>query len=152
MSPPIAPSTFSLAGTVIAVGGVELSGLADGDVLTIEPNGEAFNITVGADGTVARASTGNSLFKIGLSLLQTSPYNAKLSQIYLSDTGSPTGLVYPFLFKDLNGLDVFTSPAFWVNSVPKVGRGNKINNHEWPCYAAMGKLFLGGNGPTPKAF
>ena len=156
MGPTQPVATFSLKGCIIAVGGIDLSGFGDGDALKIESDGEAFAVTKGVDGTVVRASTGNhtaegGLYKITLSLLQTSSYNAKMSSIFLTDTGSPFGLIVPFIFKDLGGFDKFNSSEFWVMGPPSMSRGNKVNNHDWPCMA-KGKLFLGGQFPTPVGF
>jgi hypothetical protein len=152
MVSPVAPMTFALAGTVIAVGGSKIEGFGDGSAIEVEPQGESWQTVVGVDGAVARAATRNTLFKVTLKLLQTSPANAKLSQIFLADNNALSGLVCPFLYKDLAGLDKFTSPFFWVNKMPKLVRGAKIETHDWECMAAQGSLFLGGSLPTPIQF
>jgi hypothetical protein len=143
------PASFSLAGCLIAVGAIKMQGFGDGNAIEIEAQGDAWVTIVGVDGSVARAATNNTLSKVTIKLLQTAPANAKMSQIFLADTGVPTGLVVPFVFRDLAGSDQFTSPFFWVNKRPKIERGAKIATIDWECMAAESLQFLGGALPTP---
>src|SRR6056297_3124698 len=91
--------TYAADQVRIVVGGVPISGLADGTFVSISRDEQAYNKTTGADGTTSRSRTGNRAGTIAITLQQTSPSNDVLSGFMLADEASDQGVV-PVLIKD----------------------------------------------------
>lgn len=138
--------TEGLAGTVIALGGVDITGFGQDEAITITPDGPVFTSVVGVDGTKERAYTGSKSFKIKLTLLPGSAANAMLTAIKAVDIGlceaGAGGLPVPFIWKG-QGVDFFVSDECWVTADPETTVSNEVNDRVWELETGPGKLFLG---------
>ncbi len=138
----------ALAAQTINWGGHDFEGFGDDPALTIEPVGDRFVFTEGADGSAVRAATGSKLFTVKINLLQTSSSNAFATAIHLADLLDPNGIagVLPFIWKDSLGADLFFSPAMSIIKPTTVQRGNTVKSQEWEFRAAEGVLTAAGAG------
>ena len=101
----------------IIVGGVPISGLADGTFVSVARDEQAFTKVTGADGTTSRAKSANRSGSITLTLSQTSPSNDVLSALAVADEETGAGVV-PVLIKDGSGRSVHATDAAWVQKMP----------------------------------
>jgi hypothetical protein len=128
----------------VVVGGVPMSGFADGTFVTIARDEQAFQKTTGADGSVSRAKTANRSGIITITLQQTSPSNDVLSGYMLADEASGDGIV-PILIKDTSGRTLHFSPSAWVQQMPDNEFGKDVSEREWVMDCARIDSFVGGN-------
>jgi hypothetical protein len=136
--------TYSAEEVQIIVGGVKISGLADGTFVTVSRDEQAYNKVTGADGTTSRARTGNRAGSITLTLQQTSPSNDTLSAFQAADEAADSGVV-PVLIKDNSGNSLFYTSAAWVQQMPDSGFSKEVSEREWVMDCARIDAFTGGN-------
>lgn len=107
-------------------------GYGDGMAIKIEPADVAFTTKVGADGSVVRCATGNKLYKITLSYLQTSAANQVLSGIHELDQLAANGAgVGPFFCRDRQGTSLHVFAKAWIVTAPPVEYSKEATNREW---------------------
>lgn len=136
--------TYAADAVQIIVGGVPISGLADGTFVNIERDEQAYTKTTGADGTTSRARTGNRSGSITLTLQQTSPSNDVLSGFLVADEAGDQGVV-PVLVKDTSGRTLCYASAAWVQQMPSQDFAKEVNEREWTLDCARIDAFVGGN-------
>lgn len=141
----------NLKGHTIAFG-MPITGFGDGSALEIEIPPD-INKTVGVDGTVMYAWTGDESFKVKLKLMQCSLGNAWLSSLRAQNiaymkAGGP-GFFLPFIVKDNNGGDVITAGRGIIAKAPNYTLSNTPQSREWEIECAEGTVFLGGNPILP---
>lgn len=130
---------------IIVIGGVPISGYADGTFLEITADTQQFTKIVGADGYTTRVKSNNYGGVMTLTLSQTSPSNDVLSGILALDRVSNAGVV-PILIKDMSGTTVIFAATGWIQQFPDVSFGNEINNRAWVFDLADIDILIGGNG------
>ena len=128
----------------IIVGGIPISGLADGTFVSVARDEQAFTKVTGADGTTSRAKSANRSGSITLTLSQTSPSNDVLSALAVADEETGAGVV-PVLIKDGSGRSVHATDAAWVQKMPDAEDGKEITDREWVLDCARITNFIGGN-------
>jgi len=136
--------TYDPAEVIITVGGIPLTGFADGTFLVVERDEDAFSKSTGADGNTARVKSNNHAGAATITLQQTSPSNDVLSGFAAADELSNRGVV-PILIKDLNGASTFFSASAWVRKMPAAEFGKALSDREWVLDCAAIDLFVGGN-------
>lgn len=141
----MAVSTFDPKSVIIAVGGVPLSGYADGTFLEVAADNQQFSKTTGADGFTTRVKSNNNGATATVTLAQSSPSNDYLSGLAAADRLTSTGIV-PILIKDLSGSTIIFAGTCWIQQIPDASFGNEINNRSWVFDMAEADVFLGGNG------
>lgn len=140
----MALSTFDPASVIITVGGVPISGYADGTFALLTRSVDAWSMVTGADGLTTRVKSNNRSGTLTLTLTQTSPSNDVLSGFAVADELSNSGVV-PILIKDLSGTTVLFSATGWVQKFPDVEYSNILTNREWILGLADIDVFVGGN-------
>jgi hypothetical protein len=121
------------------------SGYADGEFLTIAPEGVFFGDVVGSDGEVTRFKSFDRRANCGIILMQTSEGHGRLSTLHNTDRLAPGGAgVGPFLVEDLNGSTLHSSPRCWIAGYPDVAYGREPGGWEWPIRIAHLEAFLAG--------
>lgn len=141
----MAVSTLDPKSIIITVGGVAISGFADGTFLEITADNPQFQKVVGADGFSTRVKSNNYGAVLTITLAQTSPSNDYLSALLNLDRLRNAGVV-PLLVKDLSGTTLIFSASAWIQQFPDVTYGNELNNNAWIFDLADAELFIGGNG------
>lgn len=125
---------------------VPIKGWADGDVLTVTRESDAFGTVVGVGGSVARYKTNDNRAIVTISLLSTSPVNAALSSIFLADLNAPGGAgVGAFMIVDLNGTSIYTAGNAWIQRPPDPSWSNEPRERVWTIACATIRDFSGGN-------
>jgi len=136
--------TLDPAKVVISVGGVPISGYADGTFIRVERSSDMFSKVIGADGKTARAKSNDRSGTVILTLLQTSPSNDVLSGLAILDELQNSGVV-PIGATDLSGATTIFSGTGWVRKMPDWEAGKEIGNIEWTIDCADLEIFIGGN-------
>lgn len=114
----------------IIVGGVPISGFADGTFVEIERNEDMFALTVGADGEGARSKSNNRSGTLKFTLLQTSDSNQYMSALALIDEQSNAGAV-PVMVRDNLGKSVFLAESAWIKKMATSTFSKSIESREW---------------------
>jgi hypothetical protein len=136
--------TFDPKSVVITIGGVPMSGFADGTFLEVTADTQQFTKIVGADGFTTRVKSNNYGGVLTLTLSQSSPSNDALSAILSLDRAANAGIV-PILIKDMSGSTVIFSATGWIQQFPDVTFGNEINNRAWTFDLTEIDILIGGN-------
>ena len=136
--------TYDPKQVVVSIGGVPMSGFADGTFLLVDRDEQMFSKIVGADGTTTRVKSNNRSGTMTLTLKQSSPSNDVLSGFAALDELSNTGVV-PVLIKDLSGNSIFFSATGWIQKYASSEFGKEINNREWVLDLADVDVFVGSN-------
>lgn len=137
--------SFDPKAVIISIGGIPVSGFADGTFLEITADTQQFSKVIGSDGFATRVKTNNYGGVMTLTLAQSSPSNDALSALLNADRLANAGVV-PILVKDLSGTSIFFSATGWIQQFPDVTYGNTINNRAWTFDLAEMDVFIGGNG------
>ena len=136
--------TFDPKSVIVTIGGVPMSGYADGTFLTVDRDEDAFSKVTGADGVTSRVKSNNRSGTMTLSLTQTSSSNDVLSGFVALDEIANAGVV-PILVKDVSGNSLFFSATGWVKKFPSSEFGKEISNRDWVLDLADVDVFVGGN-------
>lgn len=141
----MAVATFDPKSVIVTIGGVPMSGYADGTFLEVTADTQQFSKIVGADGYTTRVKSNNYGGVMTLTLSQSSPSNDVLSAFLAVDRATNAG-VLPILIKDLSGSTVIFAGTGWIQQFPDVAFGNEINNRSWVLDLADIDILIGGNG------
>ena len=129
----------------IIYGTKRLTGMADDDMVTIEPLGDGAVQYVGADGEVARSMDPNRTYKITVNLASTSKSNDYLSKVYNLDRKTGNGIL-PLMVKDLSRTTLFSAEAAYIANYPHAKKGREIDGQEWVFNTGnVDDPILGGN-------
>lgn len=139
--------TYDPKQVVITVGGVPMSGFADGTFLEVQREDDAYTKVVGADGYTTRTRSNNRSGSITLTLKQSSPSNDVLSGFAILDEATNTA-VLPIFIKDLSGNSTFFSAQGWVKKFANSTYGKDLDNREWTIDCADFDVFVGSNANT----
>lgn len=136
--------TYSAEEVAVIVGGVRITGYADGTFITVRRDEQAYNKVTGADGKTSRARTANRSGQVEMVLQQTSPGNDVLSGLMLADEAGDQGVV-PVLVKDGSGNTRHFAASAWVQQKPDEAFGKQIENRTWIIDCGRIDSFVGGN-------
>lgn len=135
---------------VLTVGGVPISGYADGTFISVERSNDMFTKVAGADGIVSRAKSNDKSGTITVTLAQTSSSNDILSAYAKQDELSNTG-VKTVNCKDVSGRSTFFTATAWVRRLPGSEFGKEITNREWVLDCDSLEILVGGHAPAVPA-
>lgn len=128
--------TYSAEQVIITVGGVILSGWADGDFITAKYDEDRYSTMIGADGEIARSKTASRAGTIEIVLAHTSLANTELSALFnLSLIGGIDGPI-PVGVADLSGRGLITASKCWIKTAPDWVRGKEVGENTWTLQAA----------------
>jgi hypothetical protein len=136
--------TYDPKQVLVIIGGIPMSGFADGAFVSVERTSDTFTKVSGADGIISRAKTNDRSGALKFTIAQTSPSNDVLTGIAITDELSNAGVV-PVLIKDNSGRSVFVSAFGWVKKPPTSEFAKDITNREWTLDLADLDVFVGGN-------
>lgn len=140
--------TYDPNNVQIIVGGVAMSGFADGTFINIAYDENLYNKTVGADGEVSRSRTNNRSATVTLTLKQTSSSNDELSALVLADELDNSGAV-PLMVKEIgSGRTLLFAQAAWVEKMPDIGYSKDIEDRAWTLGTSGLTTFVGGNASS----
>lgn len=108
------------------------SGFGDGTFVNIDFLEDAFTLKIGTDGEGTRSKSNNRAAKIELTLMQTSLFNAVLSNLHNLDLNSPGGAgLSPLSVTDRAGRSLYTAETAWVKKSPSREYGREANHRVW---------------------
>lgn len=137
--------TFDFKQIQLTFGSSLIQGFAEGDdVITLEPQADAYNSLAGADGEVTRSKTNDNRWLLRVRLLQTSPSNDDLMGAAAADRLSNGG-VRPLLLKDLSGNTLVGEAQAYIQRLPDAGLGTNVSDREWAIMLPSPDIFIGGN-------
>lgn len=121
---------------------------ADGFV-TIVYDENDFEETRGADGSVTRYATENTMVTVTINLKRGSNESQKLSAVRNADVIAPGGAgVATLTIKDKQGASLFFAAQAWIRKMPDSGHSKDVGGDlAWPLRAkvAPGAHIIGGN-------
>lgn len=139
--------TYDPKQVIVTIGGVPMSGYADGTFLLIDRDENAFTKVTGADGVTTRVKSNNRSGTMTLTLKQSSASNDVLSGFAALDELANSGVV-PILIKDLSGNSIYFSATGWIQKYPASEFGKEINNREWVLDLVDVDVFVGSNAES----
>jgi len=122
--------TYDPKKVIMTLGGVPITGYADGTFVQIDPNGDAFTKKVGADGEVVREKSNDNTHTIQITLLQSSDSNRYLQTVFKADKLTGRGML-PLSFTDLNTMEAKFWPQAWISIEPATGRAKETTDVQW---------------------
>lgn len=105
---------------------------------------DAFSMTVGAGGEVARNRNRNRTGSVTVTLLASSPENDLLSAIAVADELRGEG-VGPLFVKDRLGTTLVHAENAWIRKMPDLERAKETGQIEWVFDCAVLDVFIGGS-------
>ena len=137
--------TYDPRKVIVVFGARQLTGMAEDDMVTIEPLGDGAVQYVGADGEVARSMDPNRTYKVTVNLASTSKSNDYLSQIYNLDRQTGKGIL-PLMVKDLSGTTLFMADEAYIHNYPEAGKNREIAAQAWEFHTgSVDNPIIGGN-------
>lgn len=127
----MAAKTFNLSEVTISVNGVPVTGFADGDAVSIEPDGELWSKQVGSDGEVLRSRQNQPGGQITFNLQHGSALNSVFDAIYKADLAVGIGTQVAIVIADLFSAYVAVSSGAWLMSIPSKSMGREPGAVEW---------------------
>ena len=129
---------------IVTFGAIPITGFAEGTFVSIAGNGDRFEKSKGADGTVDRVNKNANDYAVTITIKQTSLTNDLLSAVLNADLLSNTGK-FPLTIKDLNGTALFFAPQAWIAKDPDDEYSDTLSSREWRIDTGPGTKFTGGN-------
>lgn len=143
--------TYDPRNVQIILGGIPLSGFADGTFISVSQDEDRYTKTVGADGETSRARSNNKTATATITLKQTSQSNDVLSGLVLADDASNGGVVPLMIKENGTGATLVFAQAAWVQALPEVTYSKTVEDREWTIATSRCDIFVGGNSPSGSA-
>ena len=137
-------SNYDPAQTDVIVGGVTITGFAEGTGIEIERDEDSYTKQTGSNGEVTRIMRNNRGAKITLTLLQGSESNLTLSNFNNVDENTGAGAV-PVIVKDNTGGSVHEATTAWVQKPAKSTYSTAHESRVWILDCAQLIQSIAGN-------
>ncbi len=132
-------ATYNPKKVTCALGRHIVTGYSEDSFITIEADGDGTAYVVGGDGEVVRSIDPSDVYKIKLSVQQTSPTNTFLQKMHDKDKKDGSG-TFSVNISDILGNEKFAAAVAWVTKPATFTRGKTQNNREWEIVAASGEF------------
>lgn len=137
--------TYAADKVIVIVGGIPVSGFADGTFVTAKYEADRYIKKVGADGEVSRSKNADKSGTIELVLSQTSASNDALNALFGLASLAGIDPVVPVAVTDLSGRSLVAASKCWLKTAPEVTFGREIGERTWVLEAADLLITVGGN-------
>ena len=139
-------STYDPTKMTVIVGGVIVTGFADGDFVTAKRDEDLYTKKVGAGGHVARTKSGNKSGTIEITLLQSSPAVNELAALVALDNFLFDGdvLIPISILSPGDNAELVVSTQSWLKTPPEMTYGKEAGERKFVFDCADLKLSLGG--------
>ena len=131
--------TYRCKDVLTSLGYHSVTGYGEDDFISIEPNGEGTQKTVGCSGEVGRSIDPDTTYKGKIVLLQTSASNRELQRLYDLDQATGDG-TFPMLVSNRRGGVQFQTSMAWIKNRAPRTYGKGIKMVEWEFETGDGKL------------
>ena len=130
----------------VSLGPIPITGWADGEFVTIEPETGAFADVCGTDGEVTRSKSNDGRATVTIKLMQSSPTNALLQTLHNLDKNTPGGVgVGPFMLRDKQGTMLEIAEKAWIQKRPTGSWDRTAKERAWEIRCANLISTGGGN-------
>lgn len=136
--------TYDPKNILITLGGVAITGFADGTFVTVRRNSDTWSLQMGADGEGTRSKSNDKSGQIEIQLMQSSQSNAYLSNLALADELNNAGLV-PALIKNNLGSDLHAAEQSYVKKPADAEYAKEAGPRTWIIETDNLQTFLGGS-------
>ena len=136
--------TYDPKKIIVTFGAIIIDGYAEGTFVLIAGNGDKFEKSRGADGSVDRVNKNNKDYRVTITIKQTSLTNDLLSAALVADQDANTG-IKPLTIKDLNGTTLFFANQAWIAKDPDDEDSDSLSNREWMIDTGIASKVTGGN-------
>lgn len=126
----------------LIVSGHLISGLADGDSISLEPNADAVTTKVGNQGDVVRSRMADRTYTLTIRLLGESPSNTILAALHKTDT--ETNAPFTVILRNTLGTEVASAATAYVIKRPSLAWGAESGQKEWAIMLTDVEVFEGG--------
>ena len=130
-----APKTYDPSQISVVIGNASITGFADGTILSIERNEDAFTYVASTTGGGSRTKNANRSGKVTLTLQKTSESNEVLDNYADLDETENDG-IFPILIRDNNGKDLVKAESAWIMKKPTMEESKDLPSREWIIEAA----------------
>ena len=138
--------TYAAEKVVVTVGGVIITGFADGDFITAKYDEDRYIKKIGADGEVGRSRTASRAGTIEIVVSATSKANDELSALFNFAQIGGIDPPVPIAVADLSGRALCLASKAWVKTAPDMKFSKEIAENTWVMDAADLTFTFGGNG------
>lgn len=136
--------TYDPKSVSLIVGGVPISGFADGSFIRVRRNSDAFSLSMGADGEGTRVKSNDKSGQIEVELAQSSLSNQFLSNLALADELNNAGIV-AVLLKDGSGSSLHGAEQMYVKKTPDSDYAKDATSRVWILETDNLQNYIGGN-------
>ena len=137
-------STYDPAQTDVIIGGVTITGFAEGTGIEVERDEDSFTKQTGSNGEVTRIPRNNRGGKIIMTLLQGSESNLVLSSFHNIDENTGAGAV-SVIVKDNTGGSIHSATTAWVLKPAKATYSTAHEARVWTIDCAQLIQSIAGN-------
>ena len=141
----MALKVYSADEVTVTFAGILLEAENDDAFVSIEKTNETFTPRTGINGHMTRSRTNDGLYRVTVTLPQSSDKNILLSSLHNGDKLVNGAGVAPFTVTDTNGTTNFISPEAWIVTDPTVAFAAESDAYEWTFDCSAGKMIVGGN-------
>lgn len=131
--------TYNSKLVMVAVNGVLMTGLGEGDFCTVTPATDIASKKVGADGETMRSVNPDGSGSIVIRVQQTSLANVTLQALARSKA------VFFFAVDDIGGTSIFSTAQAWMATQAEMGFAAEGSEREWRIDFGVGNYNQGYN-------
>jgi len=141
----MAVKTYDPSAIDVICGGFPITGFADGSMVTVEKNSDAWITKVGSDGEGSRSKSCDRSGKVTIRLMQTSPSNLILSGFFKADDIADAG-TFPCIVKDSRAAgETHAAENAWIQKEPSASYEREDGVREWVIASDNIQSFLTGH-------
>ena len=131
-------------GIVVVLKGIDITGMIDGEFVTVERTKETWTKRKGAFGDGVRTQSHDRSGRATIKVLAQHPVNDALSALMIEDEQFGTG-VGEFMMQDLNGTTLCHGDKAWLVKPPSAARADTDGEVEWLIDIDDLDVFIGGS-------
>lgn len=125
--------TYDFKKITCIFGPVTLSGFAEGDGISLEPEEDIYKVKKGCDGQTTRSRTNNDDFSGTIKFMATSDSKAQFQDLTLRNAALST-LTYPFRLESPATGETIASANAFVMRLPNFDYGQEVGEREYKIY------------------
>lgn len=136
--------TYDPSQVAVIVGGIIISGYADGTFVTLGRKADMWALKMGTDGRGTRAKSNDKSGMMALTLQQSAESNDDLSALAAADERANAGVV-PLLVRDASGRTIASALSLWLPRYANIDLSKEVTDRTWNFETDNLDLFVGGN-------
>lgn len=136
---------YSPTDVIVSIAGMHtVTGYADGTFIRILKEAKPFEKQRAMNGEISRIYNDDDVFRVELTIMQSSGTNNILSMLYNVDIATRVGK-FPLFIKDGRGQTTFLSATTWIEQLPEVIFSNGLETRTWIFGCTDATIMIGGN-------